>query len=87
LETQPLRPPPDVPSTTTTPAGGSGPVHGDLVLTVVVDGRRRIVLDLSQLKVLGAAGLAVFCVTTGRLRTLGGRLRLTAVPARMRRIL
>jgi anti-sigma B factor antagonist len=57
------------------------------VPTVVVDGRRRIVLDLSQLKFLGAAGLTVFCVTTGRLRTLGGRLRLTALPARMRRIL
>jgi anti-sigma B factor antagonist len=50
-------------------------------------GSRQIDLDLSRLTFLAAAGLTVFVQAGARLRAAGGRLRLTAVPPRIHRIL
>jgi anti-sigma B factor antagonist len=54
---------------------------------LLADGYRQVDLDLSQLRFLAAAGLTVFCTASARFRQVGGQLRLTTVPPRIRRVL
>jgi anti-anti-sigma factor len=50
-------------------------------------GHRQIDLDLSGVTFVGAAGLTAFREAAFRAGQVGGRARLTAVPAQVRRIL
>lgn len=51
------------------------------------DGRRRVVLDLSGLEFLGAAGLSVLLRADAQFRAVGGRVALTQPTAQIRRML
>jgi anti-sigma B factor antagonist len=51
------------------------------------DGQRQIILDLSGLEFLSAAGLTVFLRTDHALRTVGGQLVLTRPTRMARRVL
>lgn len=66
---------------------GTAPGLAEVLDGLLDAGVRQIELDLSRLTFVSAAGLGVFCTATARSRQAGGRLRLTGVTPRTRRIL
>ena len=66
---------------------GTAPQLARCLYGLLDSGHRQVDLDLSGVTFLAAAGLTVFLQAAGRAGQLGGRVRLTAVPSRVRRIL
>jgi anti-anti-sigma factor len=65
----------------------SAPELGAILAAVIERGHRSVVLDLAELDLMDASGLAVITEGAGRLRLLGGKLTVRSPSSMVRRIL
>jgi anti-anti-sigma factor len=65
----------------------SAPELGAILSAVIDRGHKSVVLDLAELDLMDAAGLAVITEGAGRLRLLGGKLSIRSPSSMVRRIL
>lgn len=54
---------------------GTSPIAGQVLATIVEQGARRIVVDLTEVTYVSSAGLRILLMTAKQLRGLSGELR------------